>query len=182
MKTPTFARAVLLALALGAAAPTFATPLLEMHPEDLLVVAQELKTSLNLNANQQTLWQQVESRSRSILRERANRREKLQQQGKSMLDNPNLELRDLGAAVDAEEAASAAENKQLRELWLTVNDALDDTQRRKVAAMVADQMVRVQAEGGPRGSFDARGEGRGRGGMGHGRAGMGRPGGGMGGG
>lgn len=184
MKTTTLARAVLLALALGAAAPTFATPLMDMRPEDLLVVAQELKTSLNLNANQQTLWQQVESRSRSILRERTSRREKLQEQGKSMLDNPKLELRELGAAVDAEDAASAAENKQLRELWLTVNDALDDNQRRKVAALVADQMMRAQPEGGPRGPGEGKGEGRGRGGMGHGRmgGGMGRPGGGIGGG
>jgi hypothetical protein len=185
MKTYPLARALLLSLALAGATPAFALPLMDLRPDVLLAMAPDFHKSLNLNPNQQTLWQQVEAKSRSVLRERQSRREKLQQQGKALLDKPGAELRELGALVDAEEASTVAEDKQLRELWLTVNDALDDNQRRLVAAFVGEQMQRVDGGEG-RGAPGAREEGgRGRGGMrgrgGAGMGGMGRPGGGGGG-
>jgi hypothetical protein len=173
----------MLSLALGGSAPAFALPLMDMRPDVLLAMAPDFRKTLNLNANQQTLWQQVEGKSRSILRERQARREKLQQQARARLDAPNAELRELGALLDGEEAATLAENKQLRELWLTVNDALDDTQRRLVVTFIGEQMQRVdgpEGRGAPAGKEEG---GRGRGG--HGRGGMGggmgggRPGGGM---
>jgi hypothetical protein len=49
-----------------------------MRAEDYLPMAAELKKSLNLNANQQTLWSQTESRTRKLLAERKARRERLQ--------------------------------------------------------------------------------------------------------
>jgi hypothetical protein len=190
MKKNSLARAVLLSLALAGSTPAFALPLMDLRPDVLLAMAPDFHKSLNLNANQQTLWQQVEGRSRSVLRERQARREKLQQQGKSMLDKPGAELRELGALVDAEETATLAEDKQLRELWLTINDALDDNQRRLVVTFVVEQMQRVdgvEAHGAPASREEGgRGRGgmRGRGGAGMGGgtgAGMGRPGGGGGG-
>jgi hypothetical protein len=154
---------------------------MDMRPEVLLAMAPDFRKTLNLNANQQTLWQQVEGKSRAILRERQARREKLQQQAKARLEAPNAELREAGALLDAEEAASAAENRQLRELWLTVNDALDDSQRKLVLTFVGEQMQRVdgpEGHGGPAGKEEGgRGRGHGRGGMGGGMGG-GRPGGG----
>ncbi|MFL6672705.1 MAG: hypothetical protein ACJ8LG_05350 [Massilia sp.] len=176
-------RSLALALALGAAAPAFSLPLMDMRADDLLALAPEFAKSLNLNANQQTLWHQVEGRSRAILRERQARRERLQQQAAAQLGKANVELRELGKALDEEAAAAGAEDKQLRELWLTVNDALDDTQRRKVATLVTEQMMRVPDSGPPHNSAPARPDaaGHGRGGMGHGRGGagggMGAPGG-----
>jgi hypothetical protein len=169
------AHAVLLALAMCGAAPSFAVPLMDMRAEDLLPMASEFKKGLNLNANQQTLWQQVEGKSRATLRERQARRERMQQQAKAMLEQPNVELRELNALIDAEAGLCAAEDKQLRELWLTVNDALDDAQRRKVAAFVSEQMMRVPDAGTPRGAPEGHGESgeHRRGGMGHGRGGMG---------
>jgi hypothetical protein len=190
MKKNSLARAVLLSLALAGSTPAFALPLMDLRPDVLLAMAPDFHKSLNLNANQQTLWQQVEGRSRSVLRERQARREKLQQQGKSMLDKPGAELRELGALVDAEETATLAEDKQLRELWLTINDALDDNQRRLVVTFVVEQMQRVdgvEAHAAPASREEGgRGRGgmRGRGGAGMGGgtgAGMGRPGGGGGG-
>jgi hypothetical protein len=176
-----FGPALLLSLALAGSAPAFALPLMDMRPEVLLAMAPDFRKTLNLNANQQTLWQQVEGKSRSILRERQARREKLQQQAKARLEAPNAELREAGALLDAEEAASAAENRQLRELWLTVNDALDDSQRKLVLTFVGEQMQRVdgpEGHGGPAGKEEGgRGRGHGRGGMGGGMGG-GRPGGG----
>ena len=174
----------LLALALGATVPSFAVPLTEMRAEDLLPMASEFRKALNLNPNQHTLWGQVESRSRAVLRERQHRREALQEKAKAMLGKPEVELRELNAAVEAESSASAAEDRQLRELWLGVNDALDDKQRAQVAAFLGEQLMRVVPEGRPGGERGGeRGErpgGRGRGGHGGGMGGMGGMGGGMG--
>jgi len=177
------ARACLLGLALSAALPSFAVPLMDMRAEDLLFLATDVKKSMNLNANQQTLWGQVEGRMRALLRERQHRREALQEQAKAMLAKPDVELRELNKLVDAESAASGAEDKQLRELWLGLNDALDDKQRAQVATFLGEQLVRVVPEGRPGGGEHGggeRGQGGGRPGGGRGRGGMG--GGGMGGG
>ena len=169
------ARACLLALAVGSAAPSFAVPLMDMRAEDLLFLATDVKKSMNLNANQQTLWSQVEGRSRAILRERQHRRDALQEQAKSMLAKPDVELRELNKLVDAESAASSAEDRQLRALWLDLNDALDDKQRAQVATFLGEQLVRVVPEGRPGGGEHGgeRGTGGGRPGGGRGRGGMG---------
>ena len=157
--------AVMLAAA-GAAA--FATPVMEMRAEDLVPMASEFRHELKLNANQQTLWLQVEGRSKALLRERVARRERLQAALKTGLGAPKAELRELNAALEAEEATSRQEDQQLREWWLGVNDALDDGQRQQVATMAAEQLVRVPAEqraGAPRGSAEGRqrrGGGRGK--------------------
>jgi uncharacterized membrane protein YgcG len=176
------ARACLFAFALGAAGSSLAVPLMDMRAEDLLPMASDFKKSLNLNANQQTLWLQVEGRSRTVLRERLRRREALQDKAKTLLAKPDVELRELNALVEAENAAAAQEDKQLRELWLDLNDALDDGQRRQVATLVSEQLQRVVPEGRPAGERGGEkgGERSGRGMGGHGRGGMG--GGGMGGG
>jgi hypothetical protein len=182
MITTRFARACLLAFAIGSAAPSFAVPLMDMRVEDLLFMSADVKKSLNLTPNQQTLWNQMEGRSRSILRERQRRREALQEQAKTMVAKPDVELRDLNRAVEAESAATNTEDKQLREAWLEVNDALDDKQRAQVATFVGEQLMRVVPEGHPggeRGGERGSGGGRPGGRGGHGRGGMG--GGGMGG-
>lgn len=177
-----FARACLFALAIGSAVPSFAVPLMDMRVDDLLFMAADMKQSLNLTPNQQTLWNRMEGRSRALLRERQHRREALQAQAKALVAKPDVELRDLDKAVEAEAATTAAEDKQLRAAWLEVNDALDDRQRAQVAAFIGEQLMRVVPEGRPGGERGGeRGNGGGRpGGMGgHGRGGMG--GGGMGG-
>ncbi|MGJ7915179.1 hypothetical protein ACI48D_06825 [Massilia sp. LXY-6] len=168
-------RACLLAFALGTAGPILAVPLMDMRAEDLVPMASEFKKALNLNANQQTLWQQVESRSRTVLRERQHRRDALQERAKALLARPDVELRELSALVGAESAATTQEDKQLRELWLGLNDALDDTQRRQVATLVNEQLMRVVPEGRPAGEHgggrgsERGGERGGRGMGGHGR-------------
>jgi len=184
MMTTRFARACLFALAVGATVPAFAVPLMDMRAEDLLFMSADVKKSLNLTPNQQTLWNQMEGRSRSMLRERQHRRETLQEQAKALVAKPDVELRDLNKAVEAEAATTALEDKQLREAWLEVNDALDDKQRAQVATFVGEQLMRVVPDGHPGGDRGGEhGSGRGSGGGhmgGHGRGGMGG-GGGMGG-
>lgn len=170
------------ALLLSAATlPALALPVMEMRAEDMLPMAAELKTSLNLNANQQTLWQQTEGKTRALLRERQARRERLQAASKAGVDAAGVELRDLVGALDAETAATAAEEKQLREWWLTVNDALSEPQRRVVANLLAEQLLRMPDTGGHGGAAPrAKEEGGDRSRGGHhrqGGTGMGMPGG-----
>ncbi|MEO7497505.1 MAG: hypothetical protein ABIT83_09720 [Massilia sp.] len=127
--------------------PAAATPLMEMRIENLLPMAPDFKTSLALTPNQQTLWQQVESRSRAIVRERQSRREHLQRAVATALEGKSVELRELSAPLDAELATTMAEEKQLRELWLGLNDALDEKQRQMVVTLLAEQMMKVNGDG-----------------------------------
>ena len=152
------ARACLFTFVLGTAAPGFAVPLMDMRAEDLVPMAPGFKKSMNLNANQQTLWLQVEGKSRALLRERQHRREALQQKATTLLARPDVELRELNVLTEAESAASAQEDKALRELWLGLNDALDDGQRRQVATLVNEQLQRVVPEGRPSGERGERSE------------------------
>ena len=168
--------AAALAFVIGAAAaPAFALPVMDMHIEDLMPMGPDIRKSLNLNANQELLWQQVESKTRQLMRERMSRRERLQSATKLGLAGARVELRDLAGAIDAETAASAAEEKQMRELWLTVNDALTETQRQAVATFFAEQMQRVPDAGPQHGAERGKDDGGGRS-----RGGRQKPGGGMG--
>ena len=166
------------ALALGAMlSPAFAVPVMDMRAEDFLPLAADLKQQLKLNANQQTLWQQTESRTRNLLRERKSRRERLQAAALIAAQTPGVEMRDVARTVEAESITAAGEEKQLREWWLIVNDALDETQRGIVAQQLNEHLLRVQDNGGPgpgRGERrDDGGEHRGGGRKGGGQGGMG---------
>jgi hypothetical protein len=127
--------------------PAHAIPAMDVQFEDLMAQASDVKKSLNLNSNQQVLWQQVESKMRAILSVRLRRREQLQSELKKGLDDPKTELRDWAKKVDAEANLSYLENKQLRELWLTVNDALNDSQRQTILLLLSDQLQRVADTG-----------------------------------
>lgn len=184
---PSAVRRLGLALLLGTAAlSASAVPIAEMRLEDLLPMAPDFKAELKLNANQTILWQQVEGKSRQLLRERKARRERLQAGVTQGLQAPRLELRDLLAGLDNESTQSLAEEKQLREWWLGVNDALDEHQRQMVAQFIAGQMVRVmdaaaprsESRGAPAGEHGGR-KGGGKGGMGGAGVSMGSGGGGM---
>jgi hypothetical protein len=170
-----------LAAALLMAGTASALPMADLRAQDLLMMAPALKESLKLNANQQTLWQQTEARTRTLLRERQSRTEKMQAATLQALQGRDLELRELSGALDAENAAEAGEEKQLREWWLTVNDALDENQRRAVGVFLAEQLQRKpEGPGGGGGAPRSEGGGGHRGGPGGGGGGSGA-GGGMGG-
>ena len=162
------------ALVLGTAAATAsAVPIAEMRLQDLLPMAPDFRTELKLNANQQILWQQVENKTRQLLRERQSRRERLQAGVQQALASPTVELRDLVAGMDNESTVSLAEEKQVREWWLSVNDALDERQRQAVAVFIAGQMARVMDGGAPHGESRGREGGEPGGRKGGGKGGMG---------
>lgn len=172
-RLPCWLRTCLLSLALATAGAGTAhgVPLTDLRAEDLLPMAGDLKQSLNLSTNQQTLWNKAEAASRTILRDRTRRRAALQEWARTLLASPDADLRKLDAATDAESATASAEDRQLRALWLDVNDGLDDNQRRQVAGRLSEQQMRVVPDGSQRSGAPAgpRDEQNRRGGPGNGR-------------
>lgn len=153
-----------------------AIPIADWRAEELLMQLPEVKKELALNDNQRLLWEQSERKTRTILRARKERREALDAAVKTLSADNAADLRSLGAPLDADAAATQAEDLALRETWLTVNDALDDAQRAKVLAHVRSMLERQPGgpggEGRPERGGRPEGGGRGRG------AGGGMPGGG----
>lgn len=172
-RLPCWLRTCLLSLALATAGAGTAhgVPLTDLRAEDLLPMAGDLKQSLNLSTNQQTLWNKAEAASRTILRDRTRRRTALQEWARTLLASPDADLRKLDAAADAESATANGEDRQLRALWLDVNDGLDDNQRRQVAGRLGEQLLRVVPDGSQRSGAPAgpRDEQNRRGGPGNGR-------------
>ena len=164
-------RACMLVLALCGGDPAVAVPLTDLRAEDLLPMAGELKKTLALSTNQQTLWNKAEAQSRAILRDRIRRRAALQEWARTLLASPDADLRKLDRATDTEIATATAEDRQLRALWLDVNDGLDDSQRRRIAGLLGEQLMRVVPEGGQGGGAPGgqRDEQNRRGGPGNGR-------------
>lgn len=163
--------AALCIAALLSPATAQAAKVMEIEAEQMVRAANYVKDTLNLTPNQQTLWQQVSSRSGAILRARQSRRERLQADLKSRLENPAQELRELAKSIELEAAVSAGENHELRELWLGVHDALNDQQRAVAMQFMVTQLERVdrpeqgtprgEREGPPGGMRRQRGEGGG---------------------
>jgi len=156
---------------MAGAGAAHAVPLTDLRAEDLLPMAGDLKQSLGLSPNQQTLWNKAEAASRTILRDRARRRAALQEWARTLLASQDADLRKLDAATEAESATANAEDRQLRALWLDVNDGLDDDQRHRVAGRLGEQLLRVVPDGSGRIGAPAgpRDEQNRRGGPGNGR-------------
>jgi hypothetical protein len=132
---------LLLTLGLCAALPARAVPLPDMHADLLLQLEADARQALALTPNQATLWQRLVARSKDLLRARHNRREQLQADLKVRL--PAAELRELARLADAETQQAALEEKQLRDLWLEMDDALDDRQRGIARRLLLDELDRV---------------------------------------
>ncbi|WP_225202214.1 hypothetical protein [Herbaspirillum sp. alder98] len=146
-----------------------ATPLVDLIASDILPMTEQLKKDLQLTPNQQILWQQTEQKTRAVLNQRQQRRTHLQEDTDKVLRTPQAELRDLARGYDDDGAAAEQEGRQLREIWFSMADALDDRQRKQVQDYILDRMQRVAD--GPGKSDGSHGSGRGA-----------RPSGGMGGG
>lgn len=154
-------------ISLGLSCQAHAMALTDLDAADILPMVAQLKEDLHLNPNQQILWQQTTQRTRTLVHQRQIRRDRLQADTAARLHQPAMEFADLAVAAAREAELSEAENRQLRELWLTVADALDDTQRRIAQDYIADRMQRVS---GPEGGGKSP-ERSGSGGMGHNRGG-----------
>lgn len=131
MKLATFA----LAAAFLCTQPlAYAVPVTDWRADDLLMQAPEIKKELGLTGNQDLLWEQSMRKTRAILRLRKERREELDAASKKLAAEPGAELRSLARALADDAALVHDEDKELREVWFTMNDALDDRQRAQVLA------------------------------------------------
>ncbi len=159
-----------LAFSAASASQAHAGTLVDMRFDLLIAKAAELKKDLKLNANQQVLWQQIEGKLQSIQHLREVRREHLQTSFDTQLEKDRMEVRDLNPQLEQEEQLSLQENHQMRELFFTLNDALDDTQRQAMQMYIISTL-----KAGPEGSKarpqDAGDTGKHKGGMGR-RGGM----------
>lgn len=171
--------AAVFGMAIAASLPAAATPLVDLIAADILPMTEQLKKDLQLTPNQQILWRQTEQKTRAILAQRQQRRALLQEATDKVLHTPGAEFRDLAHGYDEDGAASEQEARQLREVWFSMADALDDRQRKLVQDYIADRMQRVadgpgKSEGGRsggRGSPPSGGKGGGgMGGMGGSRS------------
>lgn len=142
--------------------------------QDVVPILGEMKNLAKLSSNQQALWLQVENKTKSIQRTRDERRQEIQTSVKNRLKEKAPELRDMIALMNQDDLATQQENKELREAWMGLYDALSDSQRDAVAQMLQDQLMRVADHPSGRGG-EGRGDGRGGQGEGH----KGRRGGGM---
>ena len=173
MKLATFA----LAAAFLCTQPlAYAVPVTDWRADDLLMQAPEIRKELGLTENQNLLWEQSMRKTRAILRLRKERREELDAASKKLAGEPGAELRSLARALADDAASVHDEDKELREIWFTMNDALDDRQRALVMARFRSILER-QPPGPGGGEGRREGGGRPEGGRG-GRGPGGMPGGG----
>ena len=149
-----------------------AMQVMEFRAETLLLNTSQLAANLNLNPNQQILWQKTEAKLQGIMHQRAIRREHLQSELETAMGGSAIELRDLNSKIEQEEQISMQENKNIREISLTLNDALDDQQRSVLQAFLLEQLlarpdVKKDAAASGNNSHPRKsGSGRSRGGMG----------------
>lgn len=151
----------------------YAVPITDWRADDLLMQAPEIKKELGLTDNQNRLWEQSMRKTRAILRLRKERRDDIDAAAKKLANEPSAELRGLAGALADEAASVHDEDKELREIWFTMNDALDDRQRTLVLARFRSILERQppgpgagegRREGGGKPEGGGRG-GRGPGGM-----------------
>lgn len=182
MKLATFA----LAAAFLCTQPlAYAVPVADWRADDLLMQAPEIKKELGLTENQNLLWEQSMRKTRAILRLRKERRDELDAASKKLAAEPGAELRTLARALADDAALVHDEDKELRETWFTMNDALDDRQRTLVLARFRSILERqppgpgggegrAERSGKPEGGRGGRGPGGGAPGGGNMSIGMGR--------
>ncbi|MCC2956530.1 hypothetical protein LK542_12990 [Massilia sp. IC2-477] len=171
MKLATFALA---AAFLCTQSLAYAVPVTDWRADDLLMQAPEIKKELALSENQNLLWEQSLRKTRAILRLRKERRDELDAASRKLAAEPSAEMRTLAAALADDAASVHDEDKELREIWFTMNDALDDRQRALVLARFRSMLERQppgpgegrperagKPEGGERGGRGGRGPGGG---------------------
>ncbi|SFC56598.1 hypothetical protein [Massilia yuzhufengensis] len=149
--------------------------LTEWRAEELLMQAADAKKELALTDNQNLLWERSMRKTRVILRARKERRELIDAAARKAAADPVAELRALAVPLQDDAALLHDEDRELREAWLTVNDALDDRQRKLVLARFRSTLERQPGEPGS-GKGEGRPERGGRpegGGRGQGPGGMG---------
>jgi len=103
----------------------------------------QLHDKLNLNPQQEALWQKALSSTQQTMaqmrKEHKERRDTLLRK----LDNPKVNLHMLAQQMDTMRDQQAAARKQVRDQWLAVYDSLDANQQGQVRSFLRERLERV---------------------------------------
>lgn len=103
---------------------------------------EKLHDGLQLNVNQEVLWKQATTQTRSIASQAMEQHGQMREAFKAALDTPNVDLRLLTEKADRMRADADATRREVRDLWLAVYDSLDAAQKEKVRVFMKDRAER----------------------------------------
>ena len=126
---------------------------------------ERLHKQLNLNPQQEGLWQQAQTAQREAFKALRAKGAETRAKLRVEIDKPGVDLKQFAQYRDElrEQMRSQTEaaRKQVRSAWFGVYDALDAAQREQVRIAIRDGMDRMAHRGGRRGG--PRGEAHGEG-------------------
>jgi Spy/CpxP family protein refolding chaperone len=126
-----------------------------------------LHKELNLNPQQEQLWQRAQALQRDAFKTLRAKGEENRAKLRAEIDKPGVDLKQFAESRDQQREQLRAEmdaaRKQVRSAWFSVYDSLDPQQREQVRVAIRDGMDRMGHRGmrhGPHGG--AQGESLGR--------------------
>jgi len=157
MIAPHGVKFMLLAVGLLVAGSIWAQAPGESGPEEMgpMPGLERLHKELNLNSQQEELWNRAQAAQREAHRSMRAQGEETRAKLRAEIDKPGADLKQfaqlrdqLGAQMRAQMEAT---QKQVREAWFAVYDTLDAGQREKVRVAIRDGMDRMDRMGRHRG-------------------------------
>lgn len=117
-----------------------------------------LHQQLNLNAQQEALWQKAQAAQRDAFKALRAKGEETRTKLRAEIDKPGVDLKEFAQQRDQlrEQMRAEAETsrQQVRAAWFSLYDSLDATQREQVRVAIRDGMDRMghhgMRRGGPR--------------------------------
>ena len=103
----------------------------------------QLHDKLNLNPQQEALWQKALSDTQQTMAQMRKEHKERHATLLRELDNPQVNLHTLAQQMDAMRDQQAAARKQLRDQWLAVYDSLDANQQGQVRSFLRERLERA---------------------------------------
>ena len=101
---------------------------------------ERLHKDLNLDKQQEALFQAARDASRDAMREGMASRRENHEKMKAALEGPNPDLRALAAQMDKERDEHMQKHRQVRDAWLNFYDALNPAQKEKARHFIVARM------------------------------------------
>src|SRR4029077_5306244 len=110
-----------------------------------------LHKQLNLNSQQEQLWQKAQAAQRDAFKARRETGEETRAKLRTEIDKPGADLKQFAQLRDQlreqMRAEGEASRQQVRTAWFSVYDSLDATQREQVRVAIRDGMDRMGHRG-----------------------------------
>lgn len=135
------ALAIDMAVAISEPAILSRIPFDQIRIEHLLSRADDVHHVLALTPEQSAFWRETASTLRSMLRQRAARREQWQSAQRESLQKNAFALPELFSQLEREEQSGATENIRMRDLCLVFYETLSQHQRHLLHGFLSTQVV-----------------------------------------